>query len=652
MDHAASPVPPTGEGARGFRCGEVEVWPALNLLRNGEEETRLGSVVMDLLVALVRRRGEPASKDDLIAEVWQGRSVSDDALTAAIYELRKALGDRARSPSFIETIPGRGYRWLPAVEWLASGERSVVSSPLAADPGPEAPAGHPETPRRSFRFDSVPALLLGLALVGLVAVGLAVARWMVDKPEAVALDSTSAVAVLPFSDYSPNREAGDRTFADGMTDSFILELARASPIRVLSRTSAMRFGDSREPLPEIARQLGADLLIEGMVLREGKQLRIGLQLIDGRADHHLWAYSSEVGVERALDVQVELAAATASEIRKLLGGRGGEIRPANLGPASGPMPEPALDAYLRGLDELRQVTTAGLERAVPAFREAVAMAPGHSVVWARLSEAHTLRFEFGLGDADQEMELARSTADRALALDPGSPIALHSRGLYQYAVGWDLEAAEETLRRSLASDPMYAPSWQTLTWLLMARLRSSEAVAAARRAVQADPRSEFAHLALGTALWVDGESEAAERWFAEHSDADTLLGQLMAHKRLRIFLWANRPTDAWTALRGLSSFPSEDAARLESLWLEGRSEAVLRELLDRDESEGKRDFSVILSHVWVADFEGALDHLEALVETRHPDSLLLNFYPTLQPLHGHPRFEALLEKVGLPRPAG
>lgn len=613
---------------------------------------------MDVLVALARRGGEPASKDELIDEVWQGRAVSDDALTVTIYELRKLLGDNARSPIFIETIPGRGYRWLPPVEWRAA----IEPAPSQVDPGASDDAVQNATTRRGggaqirrrplvgsrFAMGWLAAILVGASLAAIwIGVGDPRSRSN-EMASPTPLDEDSTLAVLPLSDESPGHRDGDRTFADGLTDSLIHELARASPIRVMSRTSARRFAGSTRPLPEIADRLGADLLIEGAVIRESEIVRIEIRLIDGRDDHHLWAQSFDVAIERALDVQTEIAAAVAREIRSVLGASGAELRLGVPAPAAGPMPENALDAYLRGLDQLRRMTRPGLDRALSEFRHAVELAPEHATIWARLSETHSLRFEYGLGSYADEIELARSTAERALALDPGSPSALHSLGLYRLIIDLDLSAAEASLRRSLASDPMHSPSWQTLTWVSLAHLRFEEARSAGRRALQANPESEFARLAYGTALWVDGDADAADRFFAEHSDSETLLGRLMLRNRLRILIQQQRPADAWAVLRQSAEIPPTALPRYEALWSDGGLDAVLRELLAQAEAEGREDFDVILLQVWLGELDRALDLVERLVAAHHPDTVILNYFPSLQPLHGHPRFEAVLDTVGLP----
>ncbi len=650
MERTVSPALLVEEWFRDFRCDRVEVRPSRNIVAVDGVEARVGSVVMNVLVALARREGELATKAELFAEVWSGRSVSDDVLTVAIYELRKLLGDRARSPRFIETIPGRGYRWIPTVEWLEAGGIRGAADTERADPATSSrQTGSSPSGRRWLRGARWAVVTWVLVILG-IAGGAAWWFWARAASPSPLLEASATIAVLPFADYSLSYRPGERRFVDGMTDTLILELARISPIPVLSRTSAMHLTEGRESLPELAQQLGADLLIEGMVVREGRRVRIGVQLIDGRNDHHLWAETFEVELERALDVQAEIAAATAREIFERLPAAARGLHSVDPRPAAGPMPEVALDAYLRGLEAMRQISVSGLDSAVPAFREANELAPGHAAIWARLSETHTLRSEFGVGPFQQEVELARSTAERALALDPGSPAALHSMGLYELIIGWNLESAEDYLRRSLASDSMHAPSWQTLCWVLLAQQRPSEALAAGRRAALAAPHSELATLAVAIALWVDGQAEEASRILDEGAHRNGLLHRTMAQTRLWILIEERRSAEAWDLLRGGTDIPPGEVESFDALWAEGGLDAVLAELLARAESAGSRGFSVTLGRVWAGDLEGALDLLEVLAELHNPYAVSFNYHPSLRPLHGLPRFEALLDSLGMPRP--
>lgn len=269
-----------------FRLADWLVQPELNTLvsRDGQAQ-RQEPKVMALLVCLAERAGEVVTKESLIQSVWADRFVSDEVLTTTMFELRKALGDEAKNPRFIQTVPRKGYRLIAPMT-----EAPVITPPLMA------------TRRARVRPRWLAA---GLAvLLALVATGWLSARHSVTEAEAAPIRS---IAVLPLDPLMKDSE--HETFACAMTEALRTRLAKLQTLRVVARTSVVPYQLAGKPTAEIARLLGVDALIEGAVLRNGNRVRVTAQFIHAASDEHLWAESYECELTDLLKVQDEIARA-------------------------------------------------------------------------------------------------------------------------------------------------------------------------------------------------------------------------------------------------------------------------------------------------------------------------------------------------------
>src|SRR5262245_27932518 len=247
---------------------------------------------MELLLLLVERRGELVTRDEIVQRLW-GPDVFldvDNSINTAISKLRVALRDDPDSPRFIKTVPGKGYRFIAA---LAGPEPEPVAAVAEAVPGPLPPPPGRRLPRHLWVWP-----VLGV---------LAVALWSWLRPPVI-----HSLAVLPLENLTG--DSSQEYFVDGMTDALITDLAQIGSLRVISRTSVMRYKGLRKPLAEIARELGVDAVIEGSVTRSAGRVRITSQLILVAQDRHLWARSFERDAGDVLTLQAEIAAAIASEV--------------------------------------------------------------------------------------------------------------------------------------------------------------------------------------------------------------------------------------------------------------------------------------------------------------------------------------------------
>lgn len=271
-----------------FRLDDRVVRPALNEIEGPDGVERVNPRAMDVLVALASRPDGIASKQGLLDAVWTDLFVGDEVLSTAIWELRKALGDSARSPRFIRTVPRRGYQLLTLpvpVEEPAAGPISTPST-----------LARPGLGLATRRWLVAAGVALGLAASVAVVVRL-------QSPAEVA--PVRSVAVLPFE--ALGGETRDIALADGLTDTLITSLARLGQLRVVSRTTSASYRGSSLTVPEIAHQLGVDSVVEGTLARDGDRLVLNAQLIDARTENHLWAQTYERRFEHLLDLQVEVA---------------------------------------------------------------------------------------------------------------------------------------------------------------------------------------------------------------------------------------------------------------------------------------------------------------------------------------------------------
>ena len=270
-----------------------------DLWREGEDTTRLQPQPLQVLLLLLCEPGRVVSRHELRSTLWpQDTYIEfDDGLNHAIRRLREALGDTAKAPRFIETVPRRGYRFIASVQTQLLSE--VPGDHGAAHRSPE------------HRFDR--RVLVGMALISLVFLALSGFIIHILYRSAPRVHS---LAVLPLTNFSddPTQEH----FADGITEELTTELSRTTSARIISRTSSMRLKKTKLSLQEIGRELGVDAVIEGSVQRSGDRVRISAQLIQLPTERHLWAQSYERDLKDILVVRSEVSREIAAQVLKRL----------------------------------------------------------------------------------------------------------------------------------------------------------------------------------------------------------------------------------------------------------------------------------------------------------------------------------------------
>lgn len=381
----AGPRPPP------WRFGVFEADPATGELRKQGRKVRLPDQSFQVLLALLEREGELVTRQELQQRLWPvGTFVDFEAnLNTAISLLRDALGDSAKNARFIETLPRRGYRLLGAVhEREAAPEPPIATAAASASPG---------------RGRGTPRWLLGLTALALLGLG---GLWYRYGRSSTTIDS---IAVLPLVYSGPQRDGDQECLADGLTSALITELGRLGVPNVISETSVMQYKRARKSSPVIARELGADALVEGTVAREGNTVRVNAQLIDARHDRHLWAQTYVRQMEGILELQDQIARAIVRELQPRLAG------PAQSGrPLAPPVNTKAHEAYLRGRHALRDEVEERRSRSVAWFEETIRLDPGHALARAGLADYYAFTDALPPKEA---LPKAKAYALEALELD-------------------------------------------------------------------------------------------------------------------------------------------------------------------------------------------------------------------------------------------
>ncbi len=502
-------VPDDEPVVRRYRFGVFDVDFRLGQLRKGGLRLKLSGQPLQILERLLERPGEVVTREELRNELWPADTFVDfeHNLNSAVKRLRAALGDSADVPRFIETLPRRGYRFLVPAE-IVSDARPAGSSPGESDADvTERPAAGPQFPAPAVPAPAAAAERGSFASVRRLAAGVVLGAsmialvWMLGGagPREEAMPASGAsIAVLPFENLS-----GDESqsyLADGTTEALIAGLAQVKSIKVISRTSVMRFQGARRPVQEIARELGVGTVVEGSVTRQGDQLRITAQLIDAGTDRHLWAETYTGRIGDLLTFQSRVAQAVAREVRATLSPPE-EARLARVRAV-----DPAVqDAYLKARCFWNQRTPDGLTRAIEYFSQALALDPGHAPSEAGLADVYNLLPRYGTVPTRTALLDAKERALGALALDPELAEAHAALAKVQHSLDWNWEGAEASFRRAIDSSPGYATAHHWYSVFLLTVGRVDEGIAEARRARDLDPLSPVINLHLAYSLSYDGQ---------------------------------------------------------------------------------------------------------------------------------------------------
>ncbi len=626
------------------RFGTYEVSFQSGEVRKAGVKIRVQQQPLKLLEVLLERPGEVITREELRNRVWPNESFGDfdQAVNIAIAKLRSALGDSADNPRYIETVPKRGYRFIADVSFVEADGRirrpdSVFADSAETQTQDLATTVVPQPPKRRTSI-----LLLALAGVAILAI---LTFWLVrSRNHAHAIRS---LAVLPLENLSG--DASQNYFSDGMTDELITNLAQISALRVISRTSVMVYQGARKPLPQIARELNVDAVVEGTVVRAGDRVRITAQLIDAATDKHLWSQSYEGELRDTLDLQDRVARAIAEQIKIKLTPR----EQAALKSGRVVNPE-AYESYLKGRFFWNKRTAEGLRVALAYFNQAIEEDPNYAQAYSGLADTYALLgdWQYAVMTPAQAYPKAKAAALKALELDSALGEAHNSLAFVLDGFDWDLNAGGNEFRRALELNPGYATAHQWYAWHLALLGHYDEAIAEMKKAESLDPLSLIINADLAELLVIarsyDESVKQSRKTIEMDPDfamAHNQLGQAYLQQRL----YSQAIAELQKAVQLSAGSPTCIANLARAYALSGQKDEA-RKLLDGLKKTATPGYShaseIAAVYVALGDTNEAMSWLEKGYAERFNPGVLIR--PAFDPLRTDPHFQNLLHRVGLP----
>jgi TolB-like protein/DNA-binding winged helix-turn-helix (wHTH) protein/Tfp pilus assembly protein PilF len=477
-------MPSVTSNLRAF--GEFRVDAQNRTLWRGEGPVALTPKAFEVLLLLIDHSGEVVSKDELMQTVWPDSFVEESNLTQTVFMLRKALGETSEQ-RYVLTVQGRGYRFASEVKSVPANGHVWKASSTSVVPSHDLQMVAPkQSPGKRIRKQAV----LTFGLVALVALGLS--AWLMPallRPTN-AFPPIHSIAVLPLANLS-----GDPMqdyFADAMTDELITDLAKVGALRVTSRTTIALYKHTNKKLPEIARELNVDGIVEGSIVRSGQRLRVTAQLIRGAVDQHLWAESYDRDFGDALQLQSDLARAITEQVRA-------QLTPhvkAQFGTSRAVNPE-AYESYLRGRFHLYNESFTdprALKQAKESFEEAIRGDPTFSPAYSGAAETYVWMALFGQQSISsaEAFKLTREAISKALELDPNNGEAYDALGILKWHADNDWKAAEQAFNESIALSPSYSCAHEDRAAFLALMGRRDEALAELEESTILDPGPDSA----------------------------------------------------------------------------------------------------------------------------------------------------------------
>ncbi|HZZ38732.1 MAG TPA: winged helix-turn-helix domain-containing protein [Acidobacteriaceae bacterium] len=587
---------------------------------------------LELLMLLAERDGQLVSRSEIADRLWD-RAVfvdTEHGINTAIRKIRYALRDDPDQPRYIHTVTGKGYRLAAPVTVPDAGNPACPPTPEIL---PIANGSKPISlpPAALWRPATGHAVWVAAALLlAAAATGLAIRSWIRHRTEPI-----HSLAVLPLDNLSG--DAGQDYFADGMTDELTTMLAKNSTLRIVSRTSVMQYKRAHRPLPEIARALNVDGIVEGSVSRSGRQIHLTLQLIQASTDSHLWAESYDRDADdvalpndaaRAIAIRLHNLAPTISAVRY--------VDPA------------AHDAFLRG----RYLWfTDRMDESGEYFRRATQIQPDYADAWAWLSVYYGEGIAGHVLDPRTSQQPEWDTAQRAMQLDPDLADAHWAMGAAFFLVRWDFANADREFLRAIDMDPRSTEYVYVRACMLEALNRFDEAIAIEKKAMEVDPFER--PYALASLYPAAGQYDAALaeirlRLEADPNNLDLLFNLYDTQRRMGNYRDA---VDTWAKWHLASGYP-QSAASLRRAWEQDGAPGFIHWQLDRRLMQAKTSYvspgELALYYAQLDDREKTLNLLEESYRQHQVDTLFIQSEPAFDFLHADPRYRALVRKMGLP----
>jgi TolB-like protein/DNA-binding winged helix-turn-helix (wHTH) protein/Tfp pilus assembly protein PilF len=628
-------MPTSAPAARRLRFGDFELDVRAGQLRKRGVRLRLQGQPLQVLATLLNRPGDVVTREELRSEIWSADTFVDfdHSLHNAIARIREALADSAEAPRYIETLPRRGYRFVAPVE-----REEAQAPPSSAESVP--PREVSVAPRVSK-----PRAFVVTALLALLAIALTWLARTGTHPTSAA-PRPSSIAVLPLSNLSG--DPSEEFFADGMTDQLITDLAKVGSLRVISRTSVLRYKGAKKGLPEIARELNVDLIVEGSVIRSGQRVRVTAQLLQGTSDQHIWAETYDRDLGDVLKLQAEVADSIAQQVRaQMTPQQHAQLRRADLvNPA-------AYDPYLKGrlyfTTEYNKPDS--LRKAQHYFAESIQKDPNFALAYAGMADTYVYLALAGALPKDSAYGSAKQALAKAQQLDDSIGELHDTLGLLNWLFDWNWDAADREFNRAIALAPSYSCAHEDRAIFLgfigrrvealaeIAKINQMdfgfssamseaityyelreypELIAASKRGLLLDPEDAFLHYLLGVGYEATGKLPEA---VSEYQKAIKL-----------------------------GDGPSASVAVAHAYSAAGRkaeANRILRDLQRKSKETFVPKYTMATIYAGLGENDKAFEFLEKAYSEKWDMSLFLKSDLLLDGLRSDPRFQSLLQRIGL-----
>ena len=602
------------------------------LRRNGTP-LRLERQPMELLILLATSDGRLVTRDEIVRLLWDSQVFVDTehGINTAIRKIRHTLREDPDNPRFLQTVTGMGYRFIGV----------TVTNPSSPSPASD-PDSAPGTPSSTTGSSSSkvgsrgrPWLIASAAAVVLILIGIATFGARVVRGHTTHSTITS-IAVLPLDNLTG--DPAQNYLADGMTDELTTQLAKDSTLRVISRTSVMQYKGARRPLPEIARALNVDGILEGSISRSGNLLHMTVQLIQGPTDTHVWAESYDRDPEDLVSLPEDAALTIARETHSSV---------ASLEPQRYISPA-AHDAYLRG----HYLWFAGNDEASGQyFLKAVQLQPDYALAWAGLASY------YGAGSVDFYLDprtalpLSVAAARKSMQLDPSLPEAhLDFAAAVYWLSDWRLEAALNELNHAIELNPKQTEAWHLRSKILIQLNRCPQGLDEERKSTEIDPfeRPWGMAYAFLTCRQFDAAIADAKQRIEGKPDANTLWVLSEAYRGKHMDKESEQAIERALTLWNNNS----DQEAIHRAFAHGGRKAVLHWYIDHYKVQAKKEYvspyHFASLYAQLGDKQQALAYLDECISQHAPPILDIQNDAAFDILHSDPHYRAIVQKIGLP----
>lgn len=604
-----------------FNIGQWLVSPQTNTISRDDKVERLEPKLMQVLIFLAENSGDVVSKEQLLGNVWGDTFVSEQVVKVTISELRKAMGDDIRKPQFINTVPKKGYQLIAPVTF-----NSDLSTALP-------------TQKTNRSFSTRGKLIIFATAILLLAI---IVGWAtLNRNRAASINRRiNSIAVLPFENLSADKE--EDFFADGMTDAVISDLARMDALKVISRTSAMRYKGQRKSPAEIAGELGVNAIVEGSCLKEGNRVRLNVRLIAPETDQAIWAESYERDMSDILSLQSELALSIARHIRLKVDPR--SIPPRKVNPES-------YEAYLKGRYFWNRRNSDGFQRSIEYYNQALAKDPDSAIVWAGLADTYTVMAFYSSTRPQELYKKAKEAAEKALALDSTMVETITSLAGIKHKYDLDWEGAERDFQRAIQVNPNYPTAHHWYAIYLLSKGRFDEALVEIDRALELDPFSLIIRSDRGWILYTARRYDEAISQLRQVLEMEPAFPAtyflVLAYAQKGMYKEARDEIERAIKPGNKSSTYLSLLGYVHALANQKREAfKILKVLQARLNNDSAIPYQFAIIYAALGNKDEAFKWLERIQRERSSWMPFFNVEPELDPLRSDPKFSLLIHQIG------